>query len=93
MFCKQTQNTIDTLLRLGLYESSNDNKNKIASLMSKPNRNRKDNETLCVSLINELMDAQNQNQNKIAAVESKNRMGEVAELKSMLKLDLKSIKY
>ena len=52
MFCKQTQNTIDTLLRLGLYESSNDNKNKIASLMSKPNRNRKDNETLCVSLIN-----------------------------------------
>ena len=35
MFCKQTQNTTDTLLRLGLYESSNDNKNKIASLMSK----------------------------------------------------------
>ena len=87
MFCKQTQNTIDTLLRLGLYESSNDNKNKIASLMSKPNRNRKDNETLCVSLINELMDA-HQNQNKIAVVESKNRMGEVAEFQSLLQAHL-----
>ena len=51
-------------------------------------RSRKDNKTLCVSLINELMDA-DQNENKIAsAVESKkeNRTREVAELKSMLKL-------
>ena len=42
----------------------------------------------CVNIINELMDA-HQSQNKIAAtVESKkeNRTGEVAELKSMLKL-------
>jgi hypothetical protein len=54
MFWKQNQELIDRLLRL--KDSSIDN-NKIASLMSKPNRNRKDNETLCVSLINEIMDA------------------------------------
>ena len=79
MICKQS--IVDTLLRFKIDDD--DNKNKIASLMSKPNRNRKDNETLCVSLINELMDA-HQNQNKIAAVESKNRTGEVAELRSYL---------
>ena len=92
MICKQNQEIIDTLLRLGLKDSSNlgDNYNKFASLMSQSynKRSRKDNETLCVSLINELMDA-DRNENKIAsAVESKkeNRTREVAELKSMLKL-------
>jgi hypothetical protein len=60
---------IDNLLRLKV-DGDNDN-NKIASFMSKPNRNRnrKDNETLCVSLINEIMDA-HKTQNKIASVES-----------------------
>ena len=49
MFCKQTQEIIDRLLRL--KDSPVDNNNKIASLISKPNRTRKENETLCVSLI------------------------------------------
>ena len=59
---------------LDLKDSSNydNNYNKIASLLSQSHdkRSRKDNEALCVSLINELMDA-HQSQNKIAAVESK----------------------
>ena len=46
------------------------------SLMSKPNRNRKDNETLCVSLLNEIMDA-HKTQNKIASVESTSKTGEL----------------
>ena len=56
-------------------DGDNDN-NKIASIMSKPNRNRKDNETLCVSLINEIMDA-HKTQNKIASVESTSKTGEL----------------
>ena len=36
MFCKQTQNTIDTLLSLRV----DDNTNKIASIMSKPDYQR-----------------------------------------------------
>ena len=44
--------------------------------MSKPNRNRKDNETLCVSLLNEIMDA-HKTQNKIASVESTSKTGEL----------------
>ncbi len=79
MFCKQTQEIIDRLLRL--KDSPVDNNNKIASLISKPNRTRKENETLCVSLITQLMDQQNEN-NKIASVISK---GELAEFQSLLK--------
>jgi hypothetical protein len=54
--------------------------------MSKPNRNRKANETLCVSLINELME-QYKTKNKIAStsVESKTKIRELAELQSLLK--------
>ena len=79
MFCKQTQEIIDRLLRL--KDSPVDNNNKIASLISKPNRTRKENETLCVSLITQLMDQHNEN-NKIASVISK---GELAEFQSLLK--------
>jgi hypothetical protein len=77
MFCKQTQEIIDRLLRL---KDSPDN--KIASLMSKPNRNRKENETLCVSVINEIMDA-HKTKNKIASSQSAGR--ELAEFQSLLK--------
>ena len=66
-------------------DGDNDN-NKIASLMSKPNRNRKDNETLCVSLINEIMDA-HKTQNKIASVESTSKTGELVEFQSFEVLD------
>ena len=79
MICKQTQNNIDALLRLGLKDSPAIN--KIASLMIKPNRSRKDNETLCVSLITQLMDQHNQN-NKIASTIK--TMGEVAEFQSLI---------
>jgi len=54
--------------------------NKIASLMKKPNRSSKDNETLCVSLITQLMDQHNQN-NKIASTIK--TMGEVADVGEM----------
>ena len=64
-------------------DGDNDN-NKIASLMSKPNRNRKDNETLCVSLINEIMDA-HKTQNKIASVESTSKTGELVEFQSLIR--------
>ena len=81
MFWKQNQELIDRLLRL--KDSSIDN-NKIASLMSKPNRNRKDNETLCVSLINEIMDA-HKTQNKIGSVKSESKTGELGDFQSLLK--------
>ncbi|MGA8844164.1 MAG: hypothetical protein WB511_11330 [Nitrososphaeraceae archaeon] len=50
MICKQTQNTMDTLLRFKI-DDSNDNaidQNKIASIMEKPNceRTKEENETL-----------------------------------------------
>jgi hypothetical protein len=79
MICKDNQ-IIDRLL--GLKDSPDNN--KIASLMSKPNRNRKDNETLCVSLINEIMDA-HKTQNKIGSVKSESKTGEVGDFQSLLK--------
>jgi hypothetical protein len=50
MICKQTQNTIDTLLRL--KDSSNYDNNKIASIMSKSqdNRTKEGNETVVLIL-------------------------------------------
>ena len=50
MICKQTQNTIDTLLRL--KDSSNYDNNKIASIMSKSqdNRTKEENETVVLIL-------------------------------------------
>jgi hypothetical protein len=79
MICKDNQTMIDNLLRLKVDDNDN---NKIASLMSKPNRNRKDNETLCVSLINELMDNY-KTQNKIASTQS--RVGELAEFQALIR--------
>jgi hypothetical protein len=81
MICKETQNNIDALLRLGLKDSPAIN--KIASLMIKPNRSRKDNETLCVSLITQLMDQHNHN-NKIASAIPK--IGELAKFQTLLKV-------
>lgn len=50
MICKQTENTIDTLLRL--KDSSNYDNNKIASIMSKSqdNRTKAGNETVVLIL-------------------------------------------
>ena len=79
MFCKQTQNDIDALLRL--KDSSNDN-NKIASTT------RQQREDLTVSIIEEMIQkGENKSLiNKIAAVTSKQKQkGEVAELQSLLK--------
>jgi hypothetical protein len=84
MICKDNQEMIDNLLRLKV-DGDNDN-NKIAFLMSKPNRNRKDNETLCDSLINEIMDA-HKTQNKIASVESTSKTGELVEFEIFEVLD------
>jgi hypothetical protein len=77
---KDNQEIIDRLLRL---KDSPDN-NKIAALMSKPNRNRKDNVTLSVSLINEIMDA-HKTQNKIGSVKSESKTGELVEFQTLLK--------
>jgi hypothetical protein len=81
MICKQTQNTIDTLLRL---KDSSDNNNKIASIMSKPDsqRTKEEKEDLCVHVLNQLMD---KNKNKIASVTPTSKIGEVAEFQSLLR--------
>ena len=80
MICKETQNTIDTLLRFKIDEDSN----KIASSTT----SRQEREDLIVSIIEEMVQ-KGENKSlisKIAAVTSKQNKGEVAELKSMLKL-------
>ena len=84
MLCKHTQQTIDVLLNLKVDSDDNYSNNKIASLMSKPNRNRKDNETLCVSVINEIMDA-HKTQNKIASVQSDTGEVTLAEFVKLLR--------
>ncbi|MGA8842190.1 MAG: hypothetical protein WB511_01265 [Nitrososphaeraceae archaeon] len=78
MICKQTQNTMDTLLRLKDSPAIN----KITSLMKKPNMFSKDNETLCLSLITQVMDQHNQN-NKIASTIK--TIGEVPEFQSLIR--------
>jgi hypothetical protein len=60
MICKQTQNTIDALLRL------------------------KEKDEICANVISNLMNA-DKTQNKIASVTTQSRVGEVAELVSLLK--------
>ena len=87
MICDQTQEIIDTLLRL--KDSSNNDNNKIASIMAKPqdNRTKEEKEDLCVHVLNHLLDKnknKNQNQNKVASVQSTNKIGEVAEFQSLL---------
>ena len=84
MICKDNQEMIDNLLRLKVDNDSDNDNNKIASIMSESHDNRikKDNETLCVSLINEIMDA-HRNQNKIASTQT--AWGELAEFQSLLK--------
>ena len=83
MFCKQTQNDIDALLRL--KDSSNDN-NKIASTT------RQEREDLTVSIIEEMIQ-KGENKgliNKIAsAVNKTSKKGEVTELISYLQKEVK----
>jgi hypothetical protein len=68
MFCKQTQEIIDRLLRLKNNSKSTTTINRIGSY--------EDRTTQCVNIINELMDNY-KTQNKIASVES--TKGELAE--------------
>lgn len=82
MICKETQNTIDTLLRFKIDEDSN----KIASSTT----SRQEREDLTVSIIEEMIQ-KGENEgfiNKIATVTSKSnkQKGEVAELRSLLNL-------
>ena len=74
---------IDTLLRLKTDNNDGDN-NKIASYQQDW-KTRKANETKCVSVINELMNA-NQTQNKVASVQS--TKGELAEFQALLHANL-----
>ena len=82
MFCKQTQNTIDALLRL----KTDDSNNKIASTTTRQER-----EDMTVSIIEEMVQKGENKDfiNKIAsAVNNKTskQKGEVAELQSLLNL-------
>ena len=82
MFCKQTQNTIDILLRLKIE----DDNSRIASTST----SRQERENLTVSIIEEMIQkGENKDLiNKIAAVTSKSQKqkGGVAELQSLLNL-------
>lgn len=83
MFCNQTQNIIDTLLRL---KTDNYDNNKIASIVSKSHesRTKQEKEDLCVHVLNQLL--RDTNKNKIASVTPNRKIGEVAEFQSLLKL-------
>jgi hypothetical protein len=83
MICKETEKIIDNLLRLKVDNAGDNDNNKIASIMSKThdNRTKEEKETLCVHVLNQLLD-KNQN-NKIASVHP--RVGEVAEFQSLLR--------
>ena len=79
---------IDNLLRLKVDNDGDNDNNKIASIMSKSHndRTKEEKEDLCVHVLNQLMD-KNKNKNKVASVQSTtNKIGEVAELQSYLKL-------
>ena len=82
MFCKQTQNTIDILLRLKIE----DDNSRIASTST----SRQERENLTISIIEEMIQKGENKEliNKIAAVTSKSqkRKGGVAELQSLLNL-------
>jgi hypothetical protein len=81
MFCKETQNTIDTLMRL---KTDDNNNNRIASTT------RQEREDMTVSIIEQMIQKGENKDfiNKIAsAVTSKQKQkGEVAELLSLLNL-------
>ena len=57
MICKQTQNTIDTLLRFKTEDSDSNSSNKIASIMSKPDyqRTKEEKEELTISVIEDII--------------------------------------
>ena len=82
MFCKQTQNTIDILLRLKIEDGNS----RIASTST----SRQERENLTISIIEEMIQkGENKDLiNKIAAVTSKSQKqkGGVAELQSLLNL-------
>ena len=85
MFCKETQNTIDALLRLKIE----DDNSRIASTST----SRQERENLTVSIIEEMIQ-KGENKgliNKIASVTSKSQKqkGEVAELISYLQKEVK----
>jgi hypothetical protein len=80
MICKDNQKMIDALLRLKV---GTNNKIPSSSYQQPDWKTRKDNESLCVNVINEIMDA-NQTQNKVASLQSTKKIGEVAEFQSLL---------
>ena len=84
MICNQTQEMIDTLLRL--KDSSSNDDNKIASIMSKSHndRTKEEKEDLCIHVLNQLLDKDKQN--KVASVQSTNKkVGEVAEFQALIR--------
>ena len=85
MICKQS--IVDTLLRLKDSSNYDNNNNRIASLMAKPqdSRTKEQKETLCAHVLNQLMDQYKQNNNNIASTVTPTKIGEVAEFQSLLK--------
>jgi hypothetical protein len=84
MICKSNEQMINTLLRLKI---GNDGTNKVASYQ--PDwKTRKANETTCVNLIKEIMNAANTNnqpQNKVASTAVTSKVGELADFIDLLK--------
>ena len=74
---------IDNLLKLKVDNDGDNDNNKIASIVSKSHndRTKEERETLCVHVLNQLLD-KNQN-NKIAST-TQSRVGEVAEFQALL---------
>ena len=81
MICKDNEQIIDNLLRLKV--DNNGDNNKIASIMSKTHndRTKEERETLCVHVLNQLLD---KNQNNKIAQTTQSRVGEVAEFQALL---------
>jgi hypothetical protein len=89
MICKDNQELIDNLPRLKV-DRDNDN-NKIASIMSKPDsqRTREDNEELTVHIIEEIIQKGNNKDliNKIATVtKTSKKKGEAVQFLILLKI-------